>query len=288
MLLVCLCLCLLARGADGILVRVNRTRHAAPETYNCFFGDLSTQQDFAAAALARAKGGDLLLFNVNADYEALALRLVGNLARLGERNYLAVGFDERVCKNLHQHGVCCGHSSLLRGHAGVDAWQLAPGGGLADRREKTILFTLKLQTLSWAAAAGVNRSLHLDLDIVVLQPPFVLFADERFGPAALACAMDMPTTPAVLEAACAARALPLHATMPRPRLNTGAVFLDGRSSGAVRLVNQTLSLILKRFDDAVAVTPPPCSTRTFPLLPNWDLIWEQARSRRLCSRVASC
>ena len=105
MLLVSLCLLAAACTANGILVRENRTRHE-PETFHCFYRDLSTRQAFAAAAQARAKGGDLLLFNVNAYYVPLALRLAGNLARLGERSYLAVGYDAEVCRSLHQHGVC--------------------------------------------------------------------------------------------------------------------------------------------------------------------------------------
>ena len=278
---VCL-LCLLAT-ADGILVRAaNRTRQGeARETYGCFFGDLSTHQAFAAAAQARAKGGDLLLFNVNAAYTSLALRLVGNLARMGELNYLAIAYDAEVSRSLHRHGVCSGHNDLLRGHAGLNAWQLGPDGAFADRREKTILFTMKLQSLTWAAEAGLSRVLHLDLDIVVLQPPFLLFSDGRFGPTAFACAMDMPTIPHTLAHVCAASgSSPLqHTTVPRQRLNTGAVFVDARPGGAIRLVNETLRLILKRFDDSVQQPPPPCPTCPFPLLPDWDLLWEQARRK---------
>jgi hypothetical protein len=272
MLLVSLCLLAAACTANGILVRDNRTRHQ-PETFDCFYGDLSTRQPFAAAAQARAKG-DLLLFNVNAYYVPLALRLAGNLARLGERNYLAVGYDAEVCRSLHQHGVCCGHSSLLRGQAGLDSWQLGPGGAFADRREKTVLFTLKLQSVVWAIEAGVERVLHLDLDVVVLQPPFVLYTALR---PAFACAMDVPVIPDALVQACASGGALQQAAVPRQRLNTGAVFVDG-STGAVRLLNQTLSLILKRLDDAVEHPPPPCASCPFPLAPDWDLIWEQVRA----------
>ena len=271
--------CLLT-SADGILVRANnRTRLGeAHETHGCFFGDLSTQQAFVTAAQARTKGGELLLFNVNAEYVSLALRLVGNLARLGQRNYLALAYDAEVSNSLRKHGVCGGHTAFLRGHAGLNAWQLGPDGAFADRREKTILFTLKLQTLTWAVDAGIKRVLHLDLDVVVLQPPFRLFTDDRFGPAAFACALDMPTLPQALEHLCASSGVvPAHTTVPRQRLNTGAVFVNGRPGGAVRLLNATLKLILKRFDDAVEQPPPPCPTCPFPLLPDWDMIWEQAR-----------
>ena len=281
--------CLLA-SADSILVRANnRTHHgeARDNTFGCFFGDLSTQQAFAAAAQARAsKGGELLLFNVNAEYVSLALRLVGNLARLGERNYLALAFDAEVSGRLHKHGVCGGHTDFLRGHAGLDAYQLGLDGSFADRREKTILFTLKLQALTWAVEAGVKRVLHLDLDVVILHPPFLLFSDDRFGPVALACAMDIPTIPHTLSHLCASKgAVPPHTTVPRQRLNTGALFVDGRRGGAVWVVNETLKLILKRFDDAFEQPPPPCATCPFPLLPDWDLVWEQVRRvgrRRRC------
>lgn len=274
MLLVSLCLLAAVCSANGILVRENRTRHE-PETFDCFYRDLRTPQAFAAAAQARAKGGDLILFNVNAQYVPLALRLAGNLARLRERNYLATGYDAEVCRSLHQHGVCCGHSSLLRGQAGLDSWQLGPGGAFADRREKTVLFTLKLQSVVWAIEAGVERVLHLDLDVVVLQPPFLLYDALR---PAFACAMDMPVLPDALVQACASgAALTQHTTVPRQRLNTGAVFVDG-STGAARLLNQTLSLILKRLDDAVEHPPPPCASCPFPLAPDWDLIWEQVRA----------
>ena len=276
MLLVWLCLLAAACGADSILVRANHMRHAEPrKNFGCFFGDLSTQPAFAAAARARADGGELLLFDVNAEYVSLALRLVGNLARLGQRNYLAVGYDGEVCRSLHQHGVCCGHSDLLRTHAGLDAWELGPGGAFADMREKTVLFTLKLQSLTWALEAGVERVLHLDLDIVLVTQPFALFAE--LAPA-FACAMDMPTLPEALAHACASGGtVPPQTTVSRQRLNTGTVFVDGRS-GAVRLVNQTLALILQRIDDAAKQPPPPCASCPFPLLPDWDLIWEQARS----------
>ena len=277
--LTCVLLACLLASADGILVRANnRTHHgeARDNTFGCRFGDLSSRSAFFAAAQARAKDGELLLFNVNAEYVSLALRLVGNLARLGERKYLALAFDAEVSGRLHKHGVCSGHSDFLRGHAGLNAWQLGPDGAFADRREKTILFTLKLQALTWAVEAGVKRVLHLDLDVVVLQPPFLLFSDDRFGPIALACAMDIPTIPHTLTHLCASKgAVPQHTTVPRQRLNTGAVFVDGRPGGAVRVLNETLNLILKRFDDALEQTPPPCPTCQFPLLPDWDLVWEQ-------------
>ena len=274
----------LLASANGMLVRANnRTRQGETRgTHGCFFGDLSTQQALAAAAQARANKGDLLLFNVNAEYVSLALRLVGNLARLGQRNYLALAYDAEVSGRLHQHGVCGGYTGFLRGHAGLNAWQLGPDGAFADRREKTILFVLKLQALTWAVEAGLKRVLHLDLDVVVLQPPFLLFSDNRFGPTAFACAMDMPTLPHTLAHLCASSGVvPTHATVPRQRLNTGAVFVDGRPGGAVRLLNETLRLILKRFDDAVEQPPPPCPTCPFPNLPDWDMIWEQAR--RACA-----
>ena len=42
----------------------------------CFFGDITAPQAFAAAAMERAQGDELMLFNVNSEYESLAVRLV--------------------------------------------------------------------------------------------------------------------------------------------------------------------------------------------------------------------
>ena len=145
------------------------------------------------------------------------------------RNYLVVGYDSAVCESLWAHQVCCGSSTLLRGHPGVAAWGLSDGGEYGNRREKTILFTLKLQTLLAALDAGVRRVVHIDLDIVLLRPPMALLAGPAFGAdMALAFAVDMPSLDARLQQTCldggaAADAL-AGLTAGKPRLNTGIIY----------------------------------------------------------------
>jgi hypothetical protein len=275
------CVALLLLLAATAASALNATRHGAR---GCFFGDLSAPEAFADAARQRAVASELLLFEVNADYVPLAVRLAGNLHRLGMRNYLAMGYDAGTCSLLHARRVCCGHSALLRAHAGVAAWQMGDGGGLAARREKTILFLVKLQSMLGALDAGVRHVIHCDLDIHLLDNPFRTLRGARFGRPALATGVDMPQLPPDAAAACAsAGAVPGGATTARPRLNTGIVYLASGAEGAARrLLNETLAVILGRFDAAVLQPPAACGARChYPLLPDWDQLWEQARA---CAR----
>lgn len=244
----------------------------------CHFGDLSTQAAFTEAARARTSAHELILFNVNAGYARLAVRMAGNLAHLGRQNYLAISDAEGVCRLLVAHGVCCGHTSFLRDDPGLDAWQMGPGGGFADRRDKTVLFALKLQTLVWAADAGARHIIHLDLDIALMSDPFGLVYHEAFRRAALATAADTTGTSAEQSHECEASPTVTQlatGSWGRPRLNTGVMYVAARSA-ALQLVNNTLNTSLQRLNDAVLNPPPACSTCFFPSLPDWDLVWEQA------------
>jgi hypothetical protein len=246
----------------------------------CELGDLTTQEAFTAAALARAsRARELVLFNVNEAYAPLAARLVGNLREVGAHHYLSTAYDAHGCAALAARGVCCGHSSLLRGHPGLVPWQLAPGLGFAGRVESTTLFLLKVQTLAWALQAGLRRVLHIDLDVALLANPLAAFHAARFGRVALAAAVDLPSLPPGATAACVAEpGGDLAAAQPRPRLNTGLLLATDADGAALALLNGTFAKIMGRLDDAVAHPPEPCARCFFPTLPDWDLLWEQARA----------
>jgi hypothetical protein len=304
-----------ARAHGRLHERIGNHTHNGNHTRDgCALGDLSNAASFAAAARMRASssssgdgGSHLLIFEVNVDYVPLAVRLVGNLARVGVHNYLAVGYDAAACAALLDAGVCgCGHLPLLAPHAaGVAAWRMDATGGFSTRLEKTALFLVKLQALVWAVEAGVRRVMHCDLDIALLADPFaaLMTPSTRFAHAALAMGVDVPDMPAALRADCAAAVnstnataaaddadvedAVLNATVPRPSLNTGLMLMsspDARGA-AVALLNETLNVVVARIDAAVAQPPAACGAACpmFPDLPDWDQIWEQAVLKALAA-----